>query len=65
MSNSLRKIVGTLAIMIFLAAYIAVATIIGGSLPANRWIWLIFYPVVGTAWGLPLIPLLSWMNKGR
>ena len=51
--------------VVFLAVYIWAATMIAGLLPDNRWAWLVFYPVVGTAWGLPLIPLLSWINKGR
>ncbi len=65
MSTRLRTIVGSVAIIAFLAAYVWAATAIGVRLPPRPLAWLIFYPIVGTAWGLPLIPLLSWMNKGR
>jgi hypothetical protein len=65
MPKRARTILGSIAIMVFLAAYVWAATAIGGKLPPRPWAWLLFYPIVGTAWGLPLIPLLSWMNKGR
>jgi hypothetical protein len=65
MSARLRTILGSFAILVFLAGYVWLATLIGGLLPAKPWVWLIYYAVVGTAWGLPLIPLLSWINKRR
>lgn len=65
MPKRARTIVGSLAILVFLAAYVWAATAIGVRLPSRPLAWLIFYPIVGVAWGLPLIPLLSWMNKGR
>jgi hypothetical protein len=65
MSARLRTIVGSVAILVFLAVYVWLATLLAGLIPAKPWAWLIFYPIVGTAWGLPLIPLLSWIGKGR
>jgi hypothetical protein len=60
-----RKAIGSAAILLFLVFYIVVACDIGAILP-NQWlIRLIFFAVVGTAWGAPLIPLLTWMNRGR
>jgi hypothetical protein len=26
---------------------------------------LAFYIVVGLGWGVPILPLISWMNRGR
>jgi hypothetical protein len=26
---------------------------------------LVFFAVAGLAWGLPLLPLMTWMNRGR
>ena len=65
MSTRARTILGSVAILAFLAAYVWLATLIGGMLPDKPWAWLLYYAVVGTAWGLPLIPLLSWIGKGR
>lgn len=60
-----RKAFGSLLTLLFLAAYIWLATVIGGLIPPVWWAQLVFYVVVGTAWGVPLIPLISWMNRGR
>jgi hypothetical protein len=65
MSARVRTILGSLAMLVFLAVYVWLATLIGDHLPAKPWLWLVYYAVVGTAWGLPLIPLLSWIGKGR
>jgi uncharacterized membrane protein (DUF485 family) len=60
-----RKAFGSLLTLMFLAAYIWLATVIGGLIPSVWWAQLAVYVVVGTAWGVPLIPLISWMNRGR
>lgn len=59
----LRKLIGGLAILAFLAIYVAVATTLYDYLPANRAVHLLYFAVVGLAWGLPLMPLMSWMGK--
>ena len=32
-------------------------------LPDNRLIHLAYFAIAGLAWGLPLMPLMSWMGK--
>jgi len=65
MGTRTRKAIGSAAILLFLLFYVGLAGWIGDKLP-NQWlIKLLFYAVAGTAWGAPLIPLLSWMNRGR
>ena len=65
MSARLRKAIGGLGMLAFLAAYIAIAATLGEYVP-NLWpAKLAYYLVVGTAWGAPLIPLIAWMNRGR
>jgi hypothetical protein len=64
MSPRLRSLIASLAMLVFLAFYIWLAILIGGHLPESPWVAVLYYAVVGTAWGLPLIPLLSWINKG-
>ena len=58
-----RKLIGGVAIMVFLGVYVAVATTLFEFLPDNRAIQLVYFAVVGMAWGLPLMPLMSWMGK--
>jgi len=65
MGTRTRKAIGSAAILLFLLFYVGLAGWIGDKLP-NQWlVKLLFYAVAGTAWGAPLIPLLSWMNRGR
>lgn len=59
-----RKLVGTLAILAFLAGYAGLAVKIADHLPAHPAVKLVYFLIFGTAWGLPLLPLLSWMNGG-
>jgi len=59
----LRKLIGGLGIMVFLAAYVWAVTSLYDYLPDNRAIHLVYFAVAGLAWGLPLLPLMSWMGK--
>lgn len=65
MNPRLRKAIGGVLILIFLTAYIWAAVSIAGHLPPNKLIQLVYYVVAGLAWGAPLFPLLSWMDRGR
>jgi len=65
MSARVRKAIGSVAILIFLAAYVMIAVTIGGKLPDQWAVRLIYYALVGLVWGLPLLPLISWMNRDR
>ena len=65
MPARIRKLVGGAAIVMFVVAYAALAVTVSGRLPQVWFIELPFYLVVGVAWGLPVIPLITWMNRGR
>ena len=64
MAPRTRRFVAAVATLAFLAFYIWLVTVIADILPDSFWIDLIFYPVVGIAWGIPLIPLLKWAERG-
>ena len=64
MGSRTRRFVAAIVAIAFLAFYVWAVVAIGDRLPASRWIDLIFYSVAGIAWGVPLIPLLSWA-EGR
>jgi Trk-type K+ transport system membrane component len=59
----LRKFIGGIGILVFLAAWIWVFTSLYDFLPDNRAVQLIYFVVAGLGWGLPLMPLMSWMGK--
>lgn len=60
-----RRFVAAVGTLGFLALYVWAVVAIGDRLPASMWIDLIFYSVAGIAWGIPLIPLLSWAEGER
>ena len=64
MSPHLRKLVGSVGVLVFLAAYIAVAVTLADRLPDNRFAELAFFAIVGIAWGVPILPLFTWMERG-
>ena len=64
MSPRIRKAIGGVAILAFPTAYVVAAVTIAAHLPPNRLIQLVYFAVAGIAWGLPLVPLMSWMERG-
>ncbi|MGE5501551.1 MAG: DUF2842 domain-containing protein [Ignavibacteriales bacterium] len=60
-----RNLLGGIAIVAFLAAYVSIALIVADHLPDNPAARLAFYAIVGIAWGVPIIPLVGWMAKER
>jgi len=65
MTARMRRAIGGLAIVLFVFVYAWLASTIGDHVPKAWWAQLIYYVVAGTAWGLPVIPLMGWMNRGR
>ena len=65
MPARVRKLIGGVGIVVFLVAYAALAATISGWLPRTAAVELPFYLVAGLAWGVPIIPLITWMNRGR
>ena len=64
MAPRTRRLVAAFGAVAFLAFYVWAAIAIGDRLPDSMWIDLVFFAVAGIAWGLPLIPLLRWAEKG-
>jgi hypothetical protein len=51
--------------MAYLTVYVVVMTGIANHLPPSQLAWAVFYIVAGTGWGVPLFPLIRWMERGR
>ena len=63
MNPRLKKLIGLVAILAFCTAYIVTVISIGVYIP-QHWAWQgLFYGVTGIVWGLPLFPLITWMNR--
>ncbi|WP_411288172.1 DUF2842 domain-containing protein, partial [Phenylobacterium sp.] len=54
MPMRLRKFLGLIAILVFLAAYVVLVIAVGEYVPAHWAASLAYYGIAGTAWGLPL-----------
>ena len=65
MSPRSRKLVGSVGVLAFLAFYIWAATAVAERLPDDTAVQLLYFAVVGTLWGLPLFPLIAWVQRGR
>lgn len=59
----LKKLVGMFAILAFCTLYVAAVVTLSDCLPDHWLARLAYYTVAGIAWGLPLFPLIKWMNK--
>ncbi len=55
-----RRAIASVGIVVFLGFYVWLAIAIGAHVPDHPLATLLFYAVAGTAWGIPLLPLLSW-----
>jgi hypothetical protein len=64
MPARIRKLIGLFGVLAFLAAYVAIAVVVADRLPRHWAVQLVFFAVVGVGWGLPLIPVFKWMNRG-
>lgn len=58
-----RKLIGLAGILAFLACYIGVVSKLSDHLPESSIAHLAFYLVAGLGWGVPILPLISWMNR--
>lgn len=65
MPARIRKLIGGFGMLAFLLFYMGLMVAIADHLPDQWAVKLGFFVVAGTAWGAPLIPLITWMNRGK
>jgi hypothetical protein len=65
LSPRTKKLIGTIAILIWLALYTLIAMRIGVAvLPeASGFVTLFYYAIAGTAWIVPIGLMLPWMHR--
>jgi len=61
----LRKLVGTVALLVLVAVWALLAMALAQfALPSpNGWIAALYYVVAGLGWVLPAMPLITWMSR--
>lgn len=65
MSMRARKFVGTIALLVLVAAWGLLAMALAQSVltDINGFVAAIYYIVAGLGWVLPAMPLISWMAR--
>ena len=65
MRQTHRKLIGTVLILVFVCVYalVAMALAQGRITTAPKLVQTIAYITLGLAWGLPLLPLIKWMER--
>jgi len=65
MPRRTRKLIGTVAILLFVLVYGPVAMALAESriLEAPKLVQTVAYVVLGLAWILPILPLIRWMER--
>jgi hypothetical protein len=65
MNPRLRKLIGMFGVLAFLLFYVGLIVKLSDYVPDHGLLQLAFYALAGICWGIPLFPLISWMNRGR
>jgi uncharacterized protein DUF2842 len=65
MPQRLRKLVGTIVLVLFVTIYALTAmTIAAAKLPGTSgWVQLAFFVIAGLAWVIPAAGVVYWMQK--
>ncbi len=65
MPQRLRKLVGTVVLVVFISFYALTAmTVAAARLPGTSgWTQLAYFFVAGLLWVIPSLPLVSWMQR--
>jgi hypothetical protein len=63
MTPRVRKLIGLVGILAFLLAYIVLVAQIAPHVPAHGPLQFAFFALAGVCWGVPILPLISWMNR--
>jgi hypothetical protein len=59
-----RKAIASIGVLIFLAFYVWLVTVLSRFIPAVWWAQVLYFAVAGLAWGVPILPLLKWAETG-
>ena len=61
----IRKLIGTIALLVLLSAWAFLAMALAQSVltDINSVVAAIFYVVAGLGWVLPAMPLVAWMSR--
>ena len=64
-NNRIKKLIGTIIIPIWLIVFIGIVAIVAEILlpDLNGLMVFLFYLVTGLIWIIPIMPIISWMQR--
>jgi hypothetical protein len=65
MNPRLRKLIGLFGVLAFIVLYMGLVARLSSYVPDHGPLQVVFYALAGICWGIPILPLISWMNRGR
>jgi len=68
MKDRTRKLIGAVALLLFLAVYTMLALAVAVVLQVNttdKWVELAFYIIAGLIWVIPAAWIISWMSRSN
>ena len=67
MTQRTRKLIGTVALAVFIVIYALVAVSLTAARPpvSSCWLSLAFYVIAGLLWVLPAGLIITWMQRPR
>ena len=66
MSMRMRKLFGTILLLVLLIVYSLIAMAVAVALEVNttaKWIEAVYYVVAGLLWVLPAMVIVKWMSR--
>ena len=63
MNPRIRKLIGLVAILAFILLYMGGVAQLARYVPDHGLLQFVFYALAGVCWGIPILPLISWMNR--
>ena len=57
-----RKLLGSLGVLAFLMFYVGAVGALYRFVPDNQALRLGYFAAAGLLWGVPVVPLIRWMN---
>ena len=63
MNPRMRKLIGLVGILLFLLLYIGAVARLAAYVPDHGPWQFAYYALAGISWGVPILPLISWMNR--
>lgn len=64
MGPRMRKALASIGIIAFLAVYVWAVVALARFVPDVWWAQVLYFAVAGLSWGVPVLPLIAWAERG-